>query len=96
MRGHKFLIIVGDSYAMKDVVYMHSAEVVEQLVWNEIEHVEVITCAHEAFADNVIVISNPEDSYECYSVVRDVNGRLWYFTDWHSKNSIVAAFEQKD
>jgi len=94
MRGHKFVIIVGDSYILED--YDLTQEVSDQIEWNEDPYLAVVTLPHENFSDNVVVLTHAADAEDETWVVRDVRGRLWYYMDVMSKMDLILNMEQTE
>ena len=81
----KFLILVEDSdWVSREI---DDVSVQTQLVGSDHQYMEIITCHHENFNDNCIEI-------EGYELVRDVDGRLFYFTDHMTKGELIKRFER--
>jgi hypothetical protein len=94
MRGHKFLIIVGSSFDVDDYELSEFTDPGVKVAVDEV-YMTVVTCPHENFNDNVVCLKGTlgGDPAEL-SVVRDMDGKLWYFVDVMSKLSVIDAFEQ--
>ncbi len=90
MRKHKFLIVVGDSEWV--IENMRDEELANSVVYNEDSRLKVVECYHEKFEDNCI---EAEDIDDCgnHTLLRDVNGNLWFFDDCWSKADVINAFE---
>jgi len=96
MRGHKFLIVLGE---LLDIEDNHMPELADPGVngSGDEPYARVITCAHERFGDNVVELEGTDYYGEEISlnVVRDIKGRLWYYTHALSKLDIIRMFEQE-
>lgn len=95
MRGHKFLIIVGDATYVREE-YDLEADVRRQIKSSEDPYMTVVSCPHEKFEDNIVRLyaRHDENQYACF--VRDMNGKLWYFEHAMEKLDVIKAFEQTD
>ena len=100
MRGHKFVVIVGDNEHMFDTQrhdgFVDIEDLEHQMTYNEDTYLRVVTCPFESWKDNMIKLVNKNDKEDTYSVMRDINGRLWAIDDVMSRMDIINAFEQTD
>ena len=95
MRGHKFIVLLGDALSIMDMAQFSDSEI-DQIVHSENACMEVITCPHENFHDNVVILVDQNDPENSHSFLRDMRGLLFYFEDHMSKRDCINAFEQTD
>lgn len=90
MRGHKFLCLVDPTYFLEGEFTDAEAA---QIEWHDDSRMEVLTLAHEKMEDNLVTLHTDIEGDE-FEFVRDIEGKLWYVSDFWTKNQVIKAFEQ--
>ncbi len=90
MKPTKFIILAEDSDYVQDNCVL-TDEQRERLAYCDYAELRVISCTHPKFEDNVVTVHD-----ECgdeHSLVRDVNGMLWNYSDYVDRNAAIKVFE---
>lgn len=87
-KTHKFQVILGDCYWLMDDI--RDEEIRSKILDNEEPRSKFIVCHHEEVMDNVVQIQGIEYEWE---LIRDVNGRLYYYEEILTKTDVVNGFE---
>ena len=99
MRGHKFVCLVNPTYHYEGCA--PTIEIAEQIHWSDDAFMEVLTFPFPDMKDNLVEIEMSDQYGNAYPTekvefARTIDGRLYYVSDWYSKQDIINKFEQTD